>query len=232
VNNPEKFNLLIVDDKPENLYALENILEEPDIHIFKALSGDEALELALENELALIITDVMMPGMDGYELAELLRGKAETLHTPIIFVTAVVTEQKFVFKGYESGAVDYLVKPIEPAVLKSKVRVFVDLFRQKQIIQRQANELEKNITQLNQAMSKLEIKEKEQKKLIEELQKALDEVKTLSGLIPICAKCKKIRDDNGYWNELEAYITSRSEAQFSHGLCPTCFDVMCRESHI
>jgi len=137
-----KAKILLVDDRPENLYVLENILERPNLLMVKANSGNEALSLVLEHEFALILLDVQMPGMDGFETAELLRGIEKTRHLPIIFITAINKDEQYIFKGYQSGAVDYLFKPLQPEILKSKVAVFLDLYRQQKIVERQAIELE------------------------------------------------------------------------------------------
>ncbi len=138
----EKVNVLIVDDRPENLLALGAILSDSELNIIKAGSGNETLALTLEHDFALILLDVQMPNMDGFEVAELLRGNNETCHIPIIFVTAINKEQKYVFKGYDSGAVDYLFKLIDPDIIASKVRVFTELYRQKKLIEEQALSLE------------------------------------------------------------------------------------------
>ena len=119
-------NLLLVDDKPENLLALESVLDDLDCNLFKALSGYDALRLVLKYDFALVLVDVQMPGMNGFELAELIRGRKETRHLPFIFVTAISKEQRHVFKGYETGAVDYLFKPLNTSILKSKAKVFID----------------------------------------------------------------------------------------------------------
>jgi two-component system sensor histidine kinase/response regulator len=121
---------LIVDDLEENLTALAALLDEPSVEILRARSGAEALELLLLHPVALALLDVQMPEMDGFELAELMRGSERTRHIPIIFVTAGLGDQRRIFKGYESGAVDFLLKPIEPHVLTSKARVFFQLHRQ------------------------------------------------------------------------------------------------------
>ena len=112
-------NLLLVDDKPENLLALESILDDLECSLFKALSGQDALRLVLKHDFALALVDVQMPEMNGFELAELIRGRQETRHLPFIFVTAISQEPRYVFKGYEVGAVDYLFKPIKPEILRS-----------------------------------------------------------------------------------------------------------------
>lgn len=125
-------SILIVDDRPENLLALESLLQEVDLTIIKAASGEEALKLCDKHDFALILLDVQMPGMDGFETAEMLRSVEKTRQLPIIFVTAINKDQEHVFKGYDLGAVDYLFKPIKPLVLKSKVNVFIELYRQRQ----------------------------------------------------------------------------------------------------
>ncbi len=127
----EAIKFLLVDDSEENLVALEALLRREGLEILQARSGSEALELLLVHEVALAFVDVQMPEMDGFELAELMRGAERTKHVPIIFVTAATRDPKRAFKGYETGAVDFLFKPIEPHVLKSKADVFFELQRQK-----------------------------------------------------------------------------------------------------
>jgi two-component system, sensor histidine kinase and response regulator len=122
---------LLVDDLEENLLALSALLQRPDIELLTARSGAEALELLLAHDVALAFLDVHMPEMDGFELAELMRGTERTRHVPIIFVTAAARDQYRLFKGYELGAVDFLYKPIEPHVLQSKADIFFQLYRQK-----------------------------------------------------------------------------------------------------
>jgi len=127
----ELVKFLLVDDADENLVALEALLRRDGLELLKAHSGAEALELLLVHEVALAFLDVQMPDMDGFELAELMRGAARTKHVPIIFVTAGARSPQRIFKGYESGAVDFLFKPIEPLVLKGKADVFFELYRQR-----------------------------------------------------------------------------------------------------
>jgi two-component system sensor histidine kinase/response regulator len=129
--NIEPIKFLLVDDVEENLFALEALLAREGLEILKAQSGAEALELLLVHEVALAFLDVRMPDMDGFELAELMRGAERTKHVPIIFVTAEAHDPRRVFKGYETGAVDVLFKPIEPHVLLGKADVFFELFRQR-----------------------------------------------------------------------------------------------------
>ncbi len=134
--------ILLVDDRKENLLALEALLADLGVTFFKAHSGHEALELALKNDFALAILDVQMPEMDGFELAELMRGVEKTRRIPIIFVTAATHSSNFVFKGYDSGAVDFLYKPLEPAVLKSKAKIFIQLYNDKKLLEAQKDAAE------------------------------------------------------------------------------------------
>lgn len=131
---------LLVDDLEENLLALSALLASEGVEILTARSGREALELLLENEFALALLDVQMPEMDGFQLAELMRGSERTRHIPLIFVTATSRDQHRQFKGYETGAVDFLYKPVEPHILKSKAEVFFQLHRHKQLLAHELRE--------------------------------------------------------------------------------------------
>ncbi len=201
VVNGEVIRVLIVDDRPENLLAMENLLESPDLVILRAESGAEALSILLLQDIALVLLDVQMPDMDGFEVAELMRSNTRTKTIPIIFVTAISKEKKYVFKGYKSGAVDYLFKPINPDILISKVTVFCNLYRQRILIEQQKAKIEKQNR---------------------ELKKQLKEIKTLEGLIPICSHCKKVRDEDGDWGDFQDYVRAKTLLEYSHGLCPDC----------
>jgi len=144
----EKVDILIVDDIKENHLVMESVLADDELNLVKALSGEEALTLCMAHSFAVILMDVQMPGMDGFETAEILRSIEKTKNIPIIFVTAISKEKTSIFKGYEIGAVDYLFKPIDPIILKSKVRIFKELHVQKRIIERQAEELEFKVREL------------------------------------------------------------------------------------
>src|SRR5713226_1956843 len=133
--------ILLVDDQPENLFSLEAVLDTPGLELVKANSGADALKHVLNDEFAVILLDVKMPGMDGFETASLIRGRERSRHTPIIFLTAYKSEEEL-FQGYYAGAVDYLFKPIVPDVLRSKVAVFVDLYKKTQLLKRNAETLE------------------------------------------------------------------------------------------
>ncbi|MCF8231960.1 MAG: response regulator [Bacteroidales bacterium] len=145
------YNVLIVDDRPENLLTLENMLESEELNIVKANSGKEALSLMLDYHFALVLLDVQMPVMDGFEVAELMRSNEKTKHIPIIFITAISTERKHIFKGYETGAVDYLYKPLDLEVLRSKIQSFIEFFKHKQKLQETTQKLENTVEELHRA---------------------------------------------------------------------------------
>ena len=192
-------NILVVDDHEANLVAMKKLLEDFDANIITGVDGNEALQQIVKNEFAIILMDVQMPVMDGFEAANLIR--EENNQTPIIFLTAVSTSDEIVLKGYKMGAVDYLVKPFEPEILKSKVKIFLQLYNQEKQLQKHEKQLEI---------------------MVNDLQKSLAKIQTLEGFVPICASCKKIRDDKGYWNQIEEYIRARTNAEFTHSICPEC----------
>src|ERR1700742_3164985 len=144
-------SFLLVDDLEENLLSLEALLRLDGLAILKARSGDEALELLLAHDVALALIDVQMPGLNGFELAELMRGNERTRRIPIIFVTAGTADRQRRFRGYEAGAVDFIQKPIEPDILRSKADVFFELYRQRQQIAAQRDELESQANALEEA---------------------------------------------------------------------------------
>lgn len=186
--------ILVVDDLRENLMVLGALLAAPGRRVVPVLTGEEALERIDAEEFALIVLDVQLPGISGFEVAERIRAHPRAASTPIIFVTATEQTPDAVFQGYDAGAVDYLLRPVNARILRSKAAIFVQLWEQRKVIER------KN----------------------EELERYLAEIETLRGLIPICSHCKKVRNDDGYWERVESYITRRSAARFSHAICSTC----------
>ena len=150
-------NILLVDDRPANLVALEAALEPLGQNLIKATSGEEALRLLLKEEFAVILLDVQMPGMDGFETALQIKEREKTRDIPIIFLTAISREPHHALRGYSTGAVDYLAKPYDPWVLQAKVRVFIDLYeknlllnQQKELLAIKAEELERSNADLQQ----------------------------------------------------------------------------------
>jgi len=188
-----KARILIVDDEPINIMIAERILQKNGYETISVNHGNDALEILQTKPVDLILLDIMMPDINGFEVCGKLMQNGKTKDIPVIFLTAV-TDKESIIKGFEVGGKDYLTKPFNTTELVARVKTHVDL----------------------------KLARDSQEKLIKELKSALDEIDTLSGLLPICSHCKKIRDDSGYWQGVEQYIAARSDAQFSHGICPDC----------
>lgn len=153
---PNTPKILIVDDQSANLLAMAGLLEEMDAHLLTASSGHEALALMLKHEFALVLLDVQMPDMDGFETATLMRGMKQTRHQPIIFVTAISKEDEHIFRGYDAGAVDYLFKPVSPVILRSKVDIFLKINRQQRLLEKKTMELDQKVEELLALKAQLE----------------------------------------------------------------------------
>ena len=180
-----KAGILIVDDQEGNVLLLERMLRGAGyVSVSSTMDPNEVCELHRKNRYGLILLDLHMPGMDGYQVMEDLKEIEEGSYLPVLVVTAQ-PEQKL--RALRAGAKDFVGKPFDLA----------------EVLARVYNMLEVRL-------------------LHAELRKALENVKLLSGLLPICMWCKKIRDDQGYWNAIEHYIGQHSEAEFSHGICPDC----------
>jgi signal transduction histidine kinase/DNA-binding response OmpR family regulator len=154
VSNSEtanRINILMVDDSPTNLLALESVLRAPDRNLIRASSGEEALRYLLDNDAAVVLLDVYMPGIDGLQTAEMIRGREKSRDIPIIFLTANTTGHNHLSRGYSLGAVDYIVKPVDPAILRSKVAVFVELFKKNREVNCQAQLLQEKNFELENA---------------------------------------------------------------------------------
>ncbi|WP_160011189.1 sensor histidine kinase [Rhizobium sp. 18055] len=196
----EPVPFLLVDDLEENLLSLEALLRRDDILLLKARSGDQALELLLQHDVALALVDVQMPGLNGFELAEFLRGNDRTRRIPIIFVTAGTTDGQRRFRGYEAGAVDFIQKPIEPDILRSKVDVFFELYRQRQQLAAQRDELEMQAEALREAARHKDV-------LLREINHRIKNLFSLAaGLISLSARRSKSVTD------LAADLRSRMHA--------------------
>jgi signal transduction histidine kinase len=170
----DKVNILLVDDKPENLLSLEAMLEDLGQNLVKASTGFEALKAVLKHDFAVILLDVQMPGMDGFETADLIKEREKSRHTPIIFLTAYSKSELLVAKGYSMGAVDYILKPIVPEVLRAKVAAFIDLFRMTREIKRLNADLQKRAQELQAANEELQ-REVAMRKRTEEQVRKLNE---------------------------------------------------------
>ncbi len=172
-----KETILVVDDSKENIDTLTELLFQFDV--VAETDGGKALEKLFRKPVDLILLDITMPGMDGFQVCKRIKGTSGLKHIPVIFLTGRTATADIVH-GFEVGGVDYITKPFKSPELLARIKTHI------------------------------------------ELKKAREEIKSLRGIIPICASCKKIRDDKGYWNQLESYIRKHSDADFTHSLCPDC----------
>jgi DNA-binding response OmpR family regulator len=180
----DKPKILIVDDVPQNLFALEKILQKTAVEVFQASSGKDALDLVLQHEFALAIVDVQMPQMDGYELVEYLRGNIATASLPVIFVSAIYSDEYHHRKGYDSGAVDFMSKPFIPEILLSKIRVFIDLYEKRRELQNMVDELNR----ANSALSRRTMLLETSTKIGQQITSLLDLKELLSEVTSIIQK--------------------------------------------
>ncbi len=171
--------ILIVDDNPVNIQVLGKILEDAGYRTAAALNGYDAFEFIKEEKPDLILLDVMMPKIDGFQVCRQLKGDESTKEVPVIFLTAK-NDNESIVNGFNVGGVDYISKPYNSAELLARIKTHL------------------------------------------ELKFAREEISNLRGIIPICASCKNIRNDKGFWDSVETYIESYTDARFSHGICPDC----------
>lgn len=187
------FQVLAVDDTPGNLQILSEVLSAEGYQVRVAVNGEAALASVAAARPDLILLDVRMPGLTGFEVCRLLKSNDAQRSIPVIFLSAA-GEPEDIVAGFEAGGADYVTKPFRGVELIARVRAHLEIHQSRD----------------NQA------------RLIAELQEALENVKVLSGLVPICAHCKKIRNDTGFWQRMETFIENHSMAKFSHGMCPDC----------
>ena len=195
-----KADILVVDDTRENVRLLVNALGNEGYRVRPALSGKAALEAANAEAPDLILLDILMPEMDGYEVCKALKAERELKDVPVIFLSAL-GEVADKVKGLNAGGVDYVSKPFQPEELLARIETHLTLRRLRLELEAKNAYLEKTNRELSEAMA---------------------EIKTLRGILPICSHCKNIRDDDGYWKQLEAYFDKHAGIQFSHGICPKC----------
>jgi len=194
-----RHKILAVDDDPANVKFMTSALND-EYNIISALNGHDAIDLLKEQMPDLILLDVMMPDLSGFDVCAIIKSDVAFADIPIIFLTAVDSRDSEL-RGLELGGIDYLTKPVNLDLLKVRVRNHIALKERNELVKEQRDLLAR------------------QK---EELEAALARVKQLEGIIPICMYCKKIRDDQQSWHQLESYISKHSEARFSHGMCPVC----------
>ncbi|MHC4268823.1 MAG: response regulator [Planctomycetota bacterium] len=200
MENRIKKSILLVDDTPNNLMILVDTLNNAGYKTLIARSGERALYQISHHSPDLILLDVLMPGMDGFETCRRLKVNPATSKIPVIFITAM-TDVENKIKGFEVGGVDYISKPFQQTEVLVRVNTHLTIHAlQQQLEAHNAQLHEKNV----------------------QLEAALDKVKQLSGMLPICCNCKKIRNDKGYWQDVAVYVRDNSEAVFTHGMCPDC----------
>jgi len=188
----KRFKILIVDDEFSNIDVISAALED-EYDIFTAMNGHDAVSQLKQHTIELILLDVIMPDINGFEVCKIIKANPLYVDIPVIFLTALDSREG-TRQGLDVGAVDYLTKPVDLDLLKLRVRNHTESKERSDLI-------------------------KEQRDLLEA---ALARIKRLEGIIPICMYCKKIRDDQNSWHQLETYISQHSEAMFSHGACPDC----------
>lgn len=192
----QKPTVMVVDDQPANLKLLVDSLLDYNFTPLTAINGERALKQIRHAKPDIILLDVMMPGIDGFETCRRLKADPETADIPVIFMTAL-TDVEDITMGFNVGGVDYLAKPVNLAEVVVRMNTHLSLSR------------------LNRELRARNV----------ELARALAEVKTLEGIIPICCRCKAVRDDEGYWQKLEKFFDERTDAKFSHGYCPACYNL-------
>ena len=220
-----KANILLVDDEPKNLFALRELLGDLQQNLVSAGSGEEAQRAVLKNDFAVILLDERMPGLDCFDTARMIRERERSRHTPIVFLTAAAEEMDSVFRGYEVGAVDYLIKPIVPQVLKSKVTVFVDLYRKTAALADSEAKLRALASHL------ISVREEERSHIAREIHDELGQV--LTGLkMEVAWLAKRLNEDQGPLLEKTESMgklidsTVQTVRKISTGLRPEVLDEM------
>ncbi len=220
--------ILVVDDTPANLHLLRTLLSARGYSVRSAPTGRHALIFLKKTLPDLILLDIKMPEIDGYDMCRLLKKEKRTADIPIIFISALDTVTDKV-KAFALGGADYISKPFHPDEVLSRVRTHLDLKKVHRELADRNRRLEKEILERKHAENalrrqSLELQERlaERDRLIAELKKAAIHIKTLNGLLPICASCKNIRNDEGYWEQIEVYIRDHADITFTHSICPNC----------
>ncbi|CUS39136.1 sensor histidine kinase [Candidatus Nitrospira nitrificans] len=202
----DSVNILLVDDDIRNLDVLESVLTMPDYRLFRARSADEALLALVREEFAVIVLDVRMPDLSGYELAQMIKRRKRTQHVPIIFLTAYYGEDEDVLQGYGAGAVDYLSKPVNPLILRSKVAVLVDLFRKTRILETMNRAME---AEIEERLAQLKASLHEKDTLLREVHhRVKNNLQIVSSLIDLQAARQKGRDVQALFRDARDRVRS------------------------
>jgi DNA-binding response OmpR family regulator len=199
----KQFKVLVTDDDPEILLMSTTLLRRAGYEVLEASTGQECLDAVRVHHPDLVLLDVMLPDMTGIQICRQIKNDESLKDIFVILASGIKVSSAQQADGLDIGADGYIVRPIPNREFLARV---------------QAGE------RIKRTEDALREKEKQQQTLISQLEEALAEIKTLKGYIPICSSCKKIRDDEGYWNQLEEYISRHTDATFTHGLCPTCLE--------
>lgn len=208
-------NILLVDDRAEDRTALEAVLTPLGQNLILAASGADALRQLLKTDFAVILLDVQMPLMDGFETARMIRARERSKSVPLMFVTGNALTNNERFTGYETGAVDYLLKPVSPDILRWKVQVFVDLHR----LRADREEQNRSLALANQALAEAVLGRDQ---ALRERAQLATELSKLNRRSPVCAGCQKIRDAQGQWLSIERHLAAQSLAPAGRSVCPEC----------
>jgi CheY-like chemotaxis protein len=192
----EKVNILVVDDEPDIRLITVRVLGSAGYSVEEAETGKECIDMARKKAPDLVLLDVMLPDMDGYEVCRRIKADEALKGTYVLMFSGRKIDSDDQSEGLEIGADGYVTRPISNRELLARVQAMVRIIRA----------------------------ERERDRLIVELQEAMASIKTLKGLLPICASCKKIRNDKGYWQQVEGYLSEHADIQFSHGICPECME--------
>lgn len=235
--------ILIVEDSPTQAVHLKYLLKSHDFQVQTAVNGMDALRMLEVSLPSIIISDIIMPEMDGYELCKTLKSQERFRPLPVVLLTSL-SDPENVIKGLECGADSFIIKPYEEQALISRIQYILLNKEIRKGLATSAKGLEivfagkkhcitsNRIQILDLLLSTYEsafLKAKELEKTVNELRRANETIKTLSGLIPICAMCKKVRDDDGYWQQIEKYLSDRTQVTFSHYYCPDCGEKLLSE---
>jgi len=188
-------SILVIDDDPINLKLMKIMIQKLDYSVMTSNRGADAIEIAKATHPDLILMDIMMPEMNGIETTKKIKATNELKNIPIIFLTAIQKKEKLV-EGLESGGVDYITKPFKKMELKAKIEIHI----------------------------KIQLILKKQNEVVKKLKEALAKVDHLSGLLPICTGCKKIRNKDEKWIDIDAYFSANSDIVFTHTICPSCLE--------
>jgi DNA-binding response OmpR family regulator len=193
--------ILVADDDPTVLLLFTTLLVNEGYDVREATTGQECLDAVQSHHPDIVLLDVMLPDMKGVEVCRQIKTEPGLQGILVILVSGARVSSESQAEGLDIGADGYIIKGLSNREFLARIQ---------------------SLVRIKRAEDALRAREKEQRKLISELEKALAEIRTLKGLIPICASCKKIRDDEGFWNQLEVYIGKHTDAVFSHGICPEC----------